>query len=69
MNQISNHLNEILSVSNQERSMKIKEVNEHLSENVAKTQELEARTMTLETAVVDSTKITKYYLGKMNTLK
>ena len=49
--------------------MEIKAVSEQVHEDINKTQELEARKMTLETAVVESNKTTKEYSSEINTLK
>ena len=48
--------------------MKIEEVSEQVHENINKMQELEARTIMLETAVVESNKTTKEYSSEIKTL-
>ena len=48
---------------------RIKAVNEQVHEDINKTQELEATTMTLETALVEPNKTTKEYSSEINTLK
>ena len=63
------HWNEKFIVSKREQNMKIKAVSEQVHENINKTQELEARTMTLETALVESNKTTTEYSSEINILK
>ena len=49
--------------------MERKAVSEQVHENISKTQELEATTMTLETALVEPNKTTKEYSSEINTLR
>ena len=59
MNQVAEHWNEKFIVAKQEQDMEIKAVSEQVHENINKTKELEARIITLETALVGSNKTTK----------
>ena len=67
--QLAEHWNEKFIASKQEQDVRRKTVSEQIWENINKTQELKARTTTLETAVVESAKSNKDYSGEMNTLK
>ena len=58
-----------LEFQSRNKIVRIRTVSEQIQENINKMQELEARTTTLETAVVESAKSTKDYSCEMNTLK